>query len=32
MWPVSKRVNVSGRGDNDPDLVEPDEDEAIATS
>ena len=32
MWPVSKRVNVSGRGDDDPDLVEPVEDEAIATS
>ena len=32
MWPVSKRVNVSGRGGNDPDLVEPVEDEAIATS
>jgi hypothetical protein len=23
MWPVSKPVNVSGRGDDDPDLVEP---------
>ena len=32
MWPVSKRVNVSGRGDDDPGLVEPVEDEAIATS
>jgi len=32
MWPVSKRVNVSGRGDHDPSLIEPVEDEAIATS
>jgi putative SOS response-associated peptidase YedK len=32
MWPVSKRVNVSGQGDDDPGLVEPVEDEAIATS
>ena len=32
MWPVSKRVNVSGRGDDDPSLIEPVEDEAIATS
>jgi putative SOS response-associated peptidase YedK len=32
MWPVSKRVNVSGRGDDDPSLIEPAEDEAIATS
>jgi hypothetical protein len=32
MWLVSKRVNVSGRGDDDPDLVEPIEDETIATS
>jgi hypothetical protein len=32
MWPVSKRVNVSGRGDDDPGLIEPVEDEAIATS
>ncbi len=31
MWPVSIRVNVSGRGDDDPGLVEPVEDEAIAT-
>jgi len=23
MWPVSKRVNVSGRGDDDPSLIEP---------
>ncbi len=23
MWPVSKRVNVSGQGDDDPSLVEP---------
>jgi putative SOS response-associated peptidase YedK len=23
MWPVSKRVNVSGRGDDDPILLEP---------
>lgn len=23
MWPVSKAVNVSGRGDDDPRLVEP---------
>jgi putative SOS response-associated peptidase YedK len=32
MWPVLKRVNVSGRGDDDPGLIEPVEDEAIATS
>ena len=32
MWPVSKRVNVSSRGDDDPGLIEPVEDEAIATS
>jgi len=32
MWPVSKRVNASGRGDDDPGLIEPVEDEAIATS
>jgi putative SOS response-associated peptidase YedK len=32
MWPVSKRVSVSGRGDDDPSLIEPVEDEAIATS
>jgi putative SOS response-associated peptidase YedK len=30
MWPVSNRVNVSGRGDDDPSLIEPVEDEAIA--
>jgi putative SOS response-associated peptidase YedK len=30
MWPVSKRVNVSGRGDDDPCLIEPVE--ANATS
>jgi putative SOS response-associated peptidase YedK len=23
MWPVSNRVNVSGRGDDDPSLIEP---------
>jgi putative SOS response-associated peptidase YedK len=32
LWPVSKRVNASGRGDDDPGLTEPVEDEAIATS
>jgi hypothetical protein len=32
MWPVSKRVNVSSRGDDDPSLIEPVEDEAIADS
>ena len=32
MQLVSKRVNVSGRGDDDPGLIEPVEDEAIATS
>ena len=32
MWPVSKRANVSGRGDDDPGLIQPVEDEAIATS
>ena len=32
MWPVSKRVNVSGRGDDDPNLIEPVEDKAIATN
>jgi hypothetical protein len=32
MWPVSKRVNVSGRGDDDPGLIESVEDETIATS
>jgi putative SOS response-associated peptidase YedK len=31
IWPVSKRVNVSGRGDDEPSLIEPIEDEAIAT-
>jgi len=30
MWPVSKRVNASGRGDDDPSLIEPLEDAAIA--
>jgi hypothetical protein len=29
IWPVSKRVNVSGRGDDDPSLVEPVEDGAV---
>ena len=28
MWPVSKRVNASGRGDDDPSLIEPVEDAA----
>ena len=23
MWPVSKRVNSTGRGDDDPSLIEP---------
>ena len=32
MWPVSKRVNFSGRGDDDPSLIEPVDDEAIADS
>jgi putative SOS response-associated peptidase YedK len=32
MWPVSKLVNVSGRGDDDPSLIEPVDDEAIADS
>ena len=32
MWPVSKRVNASGSGDDDPGLIEPVEDEANATS
>jgi len=32
MWPVSKRVNVSGRGDDDPGLIARVEDEAIARS
>jgi putative SOS response-associated peptidase YedK len=31
MWPVSNRVNVSGRGDDDPSLIEPIEDGAVAT-
>jgi putative SOS response-associated peptidase YedK len=30
MWPVLKRVNVSGRGDDDPGLIEPAADQAIA--
>ena len=30
MWPVSKRVNVSGRGDDDPTLIEPVEGEGNA--
>jgi len=30
MWPVSKRVNVSGRGDDDPSLIDAVEDKAIA--
>jgi len=30
MWPVSKRVNVSGRGDDDPSLIEAVEDDAVA--
>lgn len=30
MWPVSKRVNVSGRGDDDPGLIEPVKDQPIA--
>jgi putative SOS response-associated peptidase YedK len=30
MWPVSKRVNVSGRGDHDPSLIQRVADEAIA--
>jgi hypothetical protein len=32
MWPVSKRVNVSGRGDDDPSLIEPVEGEVDAAS
>jgi len=32
MWPVSKRVNVSGRGDDDPSLIECVGDVAIADS
>jgi len=31
MWSVSKRVNASGRGDDDPSLIEPVEDKANAT-
>jgi putative SOS response-associated peptidase YedK len=31
MWPVSKRVNVSGWGDDDPNLIEPLEDAAIGS-
>lgn len=30
MWPVSTRVNASGRGDDDPSLIEAVEDKAIA--
>jgi putative SOS response-associated peptidase YedK len=30
MWPVSKRVNASGRGDDDPSLIEPIDDEGEA--
>jgi putative SOS response-associated peptidase YedK len=30
MWPVAKRVNVSGRGDDAPSLIEPVADQAIA--
>jgi len=30
MWPVSKRVDVSGRGDDDPSLIDAVEDKAIA--
>jgi len=30
IWPVSKRVNVSGRGDDDPSLIEPVEGEVNA--
>jgi putative SOS response-associated peptidase YedK len=29
MWPISKRVNVSGRGDDDPSLIEAAEDGAV---
>jgi putative SOS response-associated peptidase YedK len=29
LWPVSKRVNISGRGDDDPGLIEPVEDAAL---
>jgi hypothetical protein len=31
MWPGSKRVNVSNRGDDDASLIEPVEDEAITS-
>jgi hypothetical protein len=31
IWPVSKRVNVVGRGDEDPSLIEVVEDEAAAS-
>jgi putative SOS response-associated peptidase YedK len=30
IWPVSTRVNATGRGDDDPSLIEPVEDDAIA--
>jgi putative SOS response-associated peptidase YedK len=30
LWPVSKRVNASGRGDDDPGLIEPVADQANA--
>jgi len=30
MWPVSKRVNVSRRSDDDPCLIDPVDDEANA--
>jgi putative SOS response-associated peptidase YedK len=29
LWPVSKRVNISGQGDDDPGLIEPVEDAAL---
>ena len=32
MWPVSKRVNASGRGDDDPSLIEPVEGEIDSAS
>jgi putative SOS response-associated peptidase YedK len=32
MWPVSKRVNVSGRGGDDPSLIEPVEGDVDAAS
>jgi putative SOS response-associated peptidase YedK len=31
IWPVSKRVNATGRGNDDPSLIESVEDEANAT-